>query len=302
MSVIKADLAAGGRQIKGVFNGYYINGVGQFLISGTVKFVVYSDTRDESPVSLLMSPLLPQIGALYVEGGRVFRRIIYKDATPTYVGIEGNYFRWEVTYTVEGINNGDDPTSDSSGNGAEDPVLLNFSITAEKEEYNSAYDLDGKANCNSLGEFFADPIAYNNAIVNFNFTRKEFVNPLGKMNAYWETHNAGTFWGLRPATLKVAEITANATQKLSGTEWEVSYKIQYRRRGWLQEKANTGYYCRTSWGIERAVNEDGSPTDAPVILNADGTRWTGGEVPVTYFRTTYPADFSGLNLPNPFYL
>lgn len=302
MAVIKAELAAGGRQIKGTFNGYYINGVGQFNISGTVNFIVYSDTKDESPVSLLLSPMLPQIGALYVEGGHVFRRVIYKDATPRFTGIEGNYYRWDVTYTLEGISSGNENVNDTDGGTTEDPVLLNFSISAEKEEYASAYDLDGVPNCNSLGEFFADPITFNDAIVNFNFSRKEYANPLPMINAFWQAHNGAPFWGFDVGTLKVAEITASAAQKWSGTEWDVSYKLQYRRRGWAVEKANTGYYCKVGTTIARATNADGSPTDAPIILNLDGTKWTSGTIPCRYFRTTYPRDFSLLGLPNPFLL
>ena len=302
MAVVKAQLAAGGRNIKGTFNGYYINGVGQFNISGTISFIVYSDTADESPVSILSSPLLPQIGALYVEGGRVFRRIVYKDGTPRYVGPEGNYFRWEVVYTLEGRNGDTENVNSEDGETDEDPVLLNFSISAEKEEYASAFDLDGVPNCNSLGDFFADPIIFNTGIVNFNFQRKEYANPLWVINEFWQAHNNNVFWGLPAATLKVAEITANAAEKYSGTEWDVSYKLQYRRRGWLIEKANTGFYYNAGGAKARAINADGSPTDAPIILNVDGTPWTSGVIPCRYFRTTYPKDFNLLNLPNPFYL
>ena len=75
MAVIKADLAIGGRQIKGTFNGYYINNVGQWNIAGSVQYIAYCDKADESPVLLLQSPKLPQIGNLYVEGGKLqYRR------------------------------------------------------------------------------------------------------------------------------------------------------------------------------------------------------------------------------------
>ena len=303
MAVIKADLAIGGRQIKGTFNGYYINNVGQWNIAGAVQYIAYCDKADESPVLLLQSPKLPQIGNLYVEGGTVFRRIIYKDATPRYIGPEGRYFKWEITYTLEGVNSQETVnSSEENGETAEDSVLISFSITSEKETYNAAYDLDGKPNCNSLGEFYADPIAFNTAIVNFNFTRKEYRNPLWKIDAFFETHNMLPYWGFPPGRFKVAEITADAERRLSGTEWNVNYKLQYRRRGWTTEKANTGYYCLEDGYVVRATNDDGSPTDAPVILNADGTRWTSGTIPVQYFRTTYPADFARLRLPNPFKL
>lgn len=302
MAVIKAELAIGGRQIKGTFNGYYINNIGQWNIAGSIQYIVYSDKADESPVLLLQSKKLPQIGNLYVEGGTVFRRIIYKDATPRYIGPEGRYYKWEVNYTLEGVNSQETINGDEDGETVEDSVLINFSITSEKETYSSAYDLDGAPNCNSIGEYFADPITFHTAIVNFNFRRKEYSNPLRKIDAFFETHNNAPFWGFPEGRFKVAEITADAEQRLSGTEWDVNYKLQYRRRGWTTEKANTGYYCVDGGGVVRAYNSDGSPTDAPVILNADGTRWTSGAVPVRNFRTTYPADFNRLNLPNPFTL
>lgn len=302
MTVVKAELAVGGRNIKGTFNGYYVNRVGQWNISGGIKYIAYSDTADESPVRLLQSPLLPQIGNLYVEGGTVFRRIIFKDATPRFVGVEGRFYKWEIDYSLEGINANQNETTNDDGETQEDSVLINFSISAEKEDYNSAFDLDGLPNCNSLGEFFADPIVFKTGICNLNFRRTEYQNPLWKIDEFFETHNDAPFWGFPEGTLKVSEITADATQRLSGTEWDVSYKIQFRKRGWTTEKANTGYYCREDGYIVRATNADGSPTDAPVILNVDGTRWTSGTIPMRHFRTTYPADFSRLGLPNPFSL
>lgn len=295
MAIVKAQLVAGGRQIKKTFTGHYFRGRAVGEISGAIKYEALSDTPYESPLAVLSSALLPQVGDMYVEGGIVFPNVFFKEASPQYVGPFGNCWKWAIDYTLGG-----DDQEEQEEDG--DEVITNFSISVDREEYATAFDLDNQANCNSLGEMFADPLIIQNAIVNFNFQRKEYANPIPRMNRFFNTHNGTTFWDFPPGTWKVAEMTANATEKQSGTEWETSYKLQYRRRGWAIEKANTGFYYNAGTSITRALNEDGSPVDEPIILNADGTKWTGGVVPCKYFRVTYPEDFYALNLPNPFLL
>lgn len=304
MSVIKAGLAAGGRQVKADFNGLYINQVGQMNISGQVVYLVWTDSPADSPILILNSGQIPRVGDNYVEAGVVFRNVIFKDATPRYVGPEGNLYKWQVTYNLSGIikqsTSGEEPPPGTE----DDPVLLDFSFSVDKNQYAEIEDLDGRVNANTLGEYFSDPLIFNEAVVNFEFKRTEYINPLLLADEFYESYNAAPIWGLRAGTLRVLDINAAANVTESRTSWNVVYRIQYRRRGWLTQKANTSLYCydNQQQAFVRISNQDGSPVEQPVLINSNGTLWTGGNVPYLYFRTLYPRDFSGLNLPNPFEL
>lgn len=301
MTVKKAGLAAGGRQVKGTFNGLYINNLGQMNVTGQVVFYAWTDTATESPLMILNSGEVPRIGDNYVEAGQVFRNVIYKSATPRYIGVDGNLFKWSITYDLEGLvtqYDGEDPPPVTN----DDPVLLDFSFSVDKNQYAEIADLDGRINANSLGEYFSDPLIFNEAVVNFEFHRTEYDNPLTLADAFYETYNVAPIWGLRAGTLRVLDINASANVTAARTSWNVVYRLQYRRRGWLVEKANTSLYAydATARTITRITNADGSPTEQPCLINYNGTLWQGGTVPTLSFRTLYPRDFAGLDLPNPF--
>lgn len=313
MGVVSIDVKKDGRQIKQTFTGSYLT---QILIAGsnyqktttpvvkTSGQIVYSvlvDRKDAQPITILSDYRLPQLGAQYVENGVIIKGVNYMDATPRFIGPRGRFWEWEVAYTLGGeFSNA--PTSGSSSSGGEKAAtLLNFSTSMELEDYAVAADLDGVWNCNSIGEFFADPLIVKTGILSLNYSRREYQNPLVKIKNYFQTVNNAAIWGFAAGTLKVADISFSAAQTTEETTYDVQYKIQYRPKGWNVEKANSGLYYNNGTSIVRALNNDGSPVDQPILLALDGTKLaSGAAVPMRSYRVNNLADFAGLDLPSPF--
>lgn len=308
MSVVKVELKKDGRQIKKSFTGQtrtVVRAVGSTIerwtepvvkISGQIVFVVTATRPDELPLTLMSSPQLPQVGALYMEGGTVFANVFYVDGQPRFVGPRGRYWDYEVAYTL----GGDFTASNDSGGDAEE-TLLSFSTSVELEDWASAVDLDGLWNCNSIGDFFADPIVFKTGILTLQYRRREYFNPLSLAEDYFQAVNAVPWHGFPAGTVKVADISFSATQSQTGTTYDVDYKLQYRPRGWSVDKANSGFYYLANGVRARALNDDGSPTDQPILLALDGSRLpAGATVPMKTFRVNALADLNGLNLPNPY--
>lgn len=310
MSVVKVELKQDGRQIKQSFTGQtrtIVRTSGSTVerwtepvvkISGQVVFVVTATRPDELPITLMSAPNLPRVGASYMEGGTVFPNVFYVDGQPRFVGPRGKYWIYEITYTL----GGDFTESNESANGNEtEETLLSFSTSMELEDWASAVDLDGQWNCNSIGDFFADPIIFKTGILTFQYQRREYFNPLELARDYFQAVNSSAWHGFAAGLIKCSDISFNATQKESGSIYDVTYKLQFRPRGWAVDKANMGFYYMANNAKVRALNDDGSPTDQPILLALDGTKLpAGGTVPFKTFRVNALADLNELNLPSPF--
>lgn len=309
MSVVKVELKKDGRQIKKSFTGQTrtlirtVNGTTErraepvVKISGQIVFIVTATRPDELPLTLMSSPQLPQVGALYMEGGTVFANVFYVDAQPRFIGPRGRYWEYEVAYTL----GGDFATNDASSEGGAEETLLSFSTSVELEDWASAVDLDGKWNCNSIGDFFADPIVFKTGILTLTYQRREDFNPLSLSERFFQAVNSVAWHGFAPGLVKCSDISFSATQSTSGTTYDTTYKLQYRPRGWAVDKANTGFYYMVGGAKARALNDDGSPTDQPVLLALDGSRLPAGAAPpMRAFRVNPLDDLNDLNLPDPY--
>ncbi|MGI5998767.1 MAG: hypothetical protein ACOX89_08910, partial [Lutispora sp.] len=294
MSVVKVELKKDGRQIRQSFTGQtrtIIRTIGATTerwtepvvkISGQMTFVVTATRPDELPITLMSAPNLPRVGATYMEGGSVFANVFYVDGQPRFIGPRGKFWEYEVAYTL----GGDFVESNSSaGDGETEETLLSFSTSMELEDWASAVDLDGQWNCNSLGEFFADPILFKTGIITFQYQRREYFNPLALSRQYFQAVNSSAWHGFAPGLIKCSDISFNATQTASGTTYDTTYKLQYRPRGWVIDKANSGFYYMSEGSKVRALNDDGSPTDQPILLALDGSKLAAGAtVPMKPFR------------------
>lgn len=335
MGVKYAELKKDGRKVKQSFTGtwttYIITSGGtttQFTspnvkVSGQVVYCVYCTASIESPLEILRSPLLPHCGDTYVEpyrdGNGVvqirhFPNVYFKNATPQFVGPRGSLWLWEITYDVDGLTNERPQTEE--GDETSETVSLQFSTSMGVEEYASAVDVRGFPNCSTLGEFFADPIMLKYGVLSMTYRRKEFMNPLAKLMTYYKCVNSTPMWGFPAGTILLDDASFSATQYVDQegepcSEYDVTYKFSYKRgyngSGWNVAKANAGmYHKNASNNIVRALNEDGSPTNQPVLLNAAGVRLdsispTSAVNPLMLYYQVYPsADLTALGLPNPF--
>lgn len=312
MSVVKVELKKDGRQIKQSFTGQtrtIIRTIGATTerwtepvvkISGQMTFVVTATRPDELPITLMSAPNLPRVGATYMEGGSVFANVFYVDGQPRFIGPRGKFWEYEVAYTL----GGDFVESNSSvGDGETEETLLSFSTSMELEDWASAVDLDGQWNCNSIGDFFADPIVFKTGILTFQYQRREYSNPLELTRDYFQAVNSSAWHGFAAGLIKCADISFNATQTNYGTTYDTTYKLQYRPRGWAVDKANMGFYYKSGNTKVRALNDDGSPTDQPILLALDGSKLVAGAtVPMKTFRVNVLKDLNDLDLPSPFEL
>lgn len=336
MSVFSAELRKDGRQIKQSFTGtwttYIVTRDGttsrftypNVKVSGQVVYCVYCTEPVESPIQILETNNvgLPKVGDVYVEpyrsgngwSTRVFADVFFKTATPRFVGPRGSRWLWEITYDVDGVTSERPTTHD--GDETSEVTTLSFSTSMGVEEYASSVDVRGFPNCSTLGEFFADPLMLKYGVLSMTYRRKEYSNPLATLLNYYKCINSEPLWNVFPAgTVLLDDASFSATRRADEngdevTDYDVSYKVSYKRgyggSGWNILKANAGLYCLSDGVIFRALNNDGSPCDKPVLLAANGQRLdtispTAAASPLMLDFQVYPsADLSALGLPSPF--
>lgn len=306
--LVKAEYKADGRNVRFTFSGNYVRVVtrsgGNISIarypinnvSGAVVVLALSNDRRDTAFDVAYSPLLPQLGNAYVdERGYVHRNAFFKDLSPRFVGARGNYWEWELTYTIEGTTSNAVETETNE----DVQTILNFSAQIEQEDMAGAVDLDGKWNVNSLNLFFDDPLVFKTGTLAMTYSRREFVNPLLKLASFTNCINATPVWWCPAGTLRVADITTSIQETDVGSTYDVTYKLLYRPSGWNVEKPNSSFYVRSGNSFVRALNDDGSPVEAPVFIALDGTRLSTGTPPFRSFRVYPVADLNALDLPDP---
>ena len=311
MTIRKVDFKADGRNIRETFTGSYIQTVTRTSrkvivqaypvtnLTGTVTFQALSDNKTDTAIEIMQSPLLPQLGNYFVdEKGVVWRSLLYKERAPRYIGVLGNFFLWEVTYTLEGTN------SQNNAEQEDTTVLLNFNASIETFDEAGTVDLDGKYNTNSFGLFFDDPLIYKRGILNLEYSRTEYSTPLSTMLNYLGCINSENLWGFSRGTVRLADMSYTANVTKESTSYDVKYKLQYRPDGWGVTKVNSSYYYRGQDGnIYRALNADGSPNETPILIALDGTPLSSMTMPPSIsFRVYDYANLADLDLPNPFNL
>lgn len=311
MSVVKADVKADGRNIRESFTGSYVRVVtwdsqGRPIvnwypltnISGSVTYAAFSDDPADSSMNVMQSARLPALGAYYCdERGTTWAGVTYSDRSARYIGPRGNYFMWEVSYTLSGS-----PKRESSGEEEEeDTVILNFDASVETYDEADGVDLDNKYNVNSLGFFFEDPLIFKKGILNLNYQRREYSNPLSTILNYLGCINGSGLWGFPIGTVRLSDMSYSSTVTESETTYDVTYRLQYKTAGWNIVKANSSYYYTYNGQMYRALNNDGSPKETPVLIAVDGSLLADGVAPPTRsFRIYNYADLNDLNLPSPF--
>ena len=312
--LVRVEYKADGRNVRFAFSGNYVRvvtrsgdnvNVARYPInnvSGSVVVLALSDDRRDTAFDVAYSPRLPQLGSAYVdERGFVHRDAIFKDISPRFVGARGNFFEWELTYSIEGTtsNSTVENVEDTSDTGEGAQTILNFSAQLEQEDVAGAVDMDGKWNVNSLGLFFDDPLMFKTGTLAMSYSRREFVNPLLKLANFTNCLNSTPIWWCPAGTLRVADITTSIQETDVGSSYDVTYKLLYRPSGWAVEKPNSSFYVKSGNSFVRALNDDGSPVESPVFIALDGTRLSTGTPPFRSFRVYPVADLNLLGLPDP---
>lgn len=306
MIIQRWDVKKDGRQIKKTFTGKWLNGEPVVKISGSLVLVVITSRPDLLPLTLLdlmREAGAPAVGDVYTEGSAWIERTFYADATPRFIGPNGAGWEWEVTYSIGGVYvDAPTPTNSNESNDSNE-TLLTFTSSIELEDYASAADLNGEWNCNSNGEFFADPLIFKNGVLTMVYNYREYANPLETSRRFFQKVNADAWYSFPAGSVKCADINFTATQTAQETYYDTTYKLQYRPLGWTVDKANSGFYYLNGSSLTRALNADGSPTSEPVLLNAQGGLLASGNPPVIKrFVVNASENFDDLNLPDPFSL
>ena len=307
MGVLKATFKIGGTTIKQTYTGAFIrvvihdssgitvNKYPIYNVSGTVTYCVLTDDATATDFQILNSVLLPVLGSRYVDQkGNVYNGVFYKDNTARYIAPVGNGYLWEVTYNVSGDFSNVEPPEDSE-------TILTFSASIELQDEARAVDLRGDYNANSIGLFFDDPLIIKRGILNLNYQRREYSNPINKITNYTNHINSAEIWGFPAGTVLCSSISASITMTETETAYDVSYALQYNPNSWHVAKANSSYYVLGSNGYTRAMNYDGSPAETPRFIALNGAELPGGTAPLWRTFQVYPyADLNDLDLPDPF--
>lgn len=287
--------------IKGT--GTSVNGVQIVKPSGALVYEVLSDDPTDDEFSMGWSPLLPQIGETLVLNGRPLDGVFVTEYTPKFEGPQGNLWRWTFRYTLGGEWAHNEHITNEDEKKDEQKELGSFDYSVEYNDLASKFDVAGRRNVNTLGDWFADPLLLKEATVNFNFTFQTKNNPLSITQKYNDTVNSVPLWGLPAGTVRATNISASCQLLSTGNQWSVNYTLAYRPNGWSERRANAGYYYLSNGSPTVALNADGSPKDAPVLLDANGGLLAADAEPYYItFQTFHAVDLNDLNLPNPFNL
>ena len=283
--------------------GVSINGVQIVKPSGELVYEVLSDDPTDAEFSMAWSPLLPQIGETLVLNGRPLKGVFVTGYVPKFEGPQGNLWRWTFRYKLGGEFSRNSHTTNEDANKNEQKELGSFDYSVEYGDLASKFDVAGRRNVNTLGDWFADPLLLKEATVNFNFTFQTENNPLPITQAYNDAVNSAPLWGLPIGTVRATNISASCQLLTTGNQWSVNYTLAYRPNGWFERRANAGYYYLSNGSPTVALNADGSPKDAPVLLDANGGLLAANAEPYYIeFQTFQMKDLNELNLPNPFNL
>ena len=310
--LVKADFKVDGRNVRLTFSGSFVRVVTKSArgvsiqkypinnVSGSVVVVALSDDKRDTAFDVCYSPRVPQLGSAYVdERGVTHTDIIFKDFSPRFVGPRGNFFEWEITYTIAGVTSATTTETPQSNDAS---TILSFSAQIEQEETAGAVDLDGKYNVNSLGLFYDDPLIFKRGTLAMKYSRREYTNPLALIPTFTNAINSRAMWFCDVGTLRVVDITATINESVNETSYNVDYNLAFRPQGWAVVKPNSSYYIRSGNNLTRALNSDGSPTETPTLIALDGTPLTTGTPPYRAFRVYPFADLTALDLPDPRYL
>ena len=302
MAVVKVERRAGARLLQINGTGTIVNGRAVEKPTGQLVYDVYSDDKTDNEFVMQSSPLLPWVGNTLVMDGQVIGGVYVTGYTPTYVGPAGNLFKWEFCYTLGGEFSANNQQTTAEKEETQVKELGSFSYSVELSDVASKFDVAGRRNVNTLGEWFADPLLLSRATVKFNYTFETTANPLKITEIYNNSINSEPLWGLPSGTV-LAQISGSARLLATGNTWSVNYVLSYRPDGWFERRANAGNYYVYGNSVVRATNDDGSPKDAPVLLDANGALLAANAEPFFLDFQLYNArDLNDLELPNPFNL
>lgn len=287
--------------IKGT--GTSVNGVQIVKPTGALVYEVLSDDPTDDEFSMGWSPLLPQLWETLVLNGRPLDGVFVTEYTPKFEGPQGNLWRWTFRYTLGGEWSHNEHITNEDEKKDEQKELGSFDYSVEYNDLASKFDVAGRRNVNTLGDWFADPLLLKEATVNFNFTFQTKSNPLPITQKYNDTVNSAPLWGLPAGTVRATNISASCQLLSTGNQWSVNYTLAYRPNGWTERRANAGYYYMLNGSPTVAMNADGSPKNEPVLLDANGGLLAATAEPYFIeFQTFQTQDLNELNLPNPFNL
>lgn len=289
----------------GVYKVVTIGGVTTYTAlpnaTASQTFEVLSDDRYDGAWAVYNADNLPKLGATYMENGVLVGGLTCSSVKPTFKGVFGNYFAWEVVCDYGGNRS-------QGASQPQDNELLNFNYSVELVDYYNPCDYYGHPNTNTFGEFFDEPINNPNGCMTLTYQMKSQYNPLPLARDYFNSVNGTMMWGwAEPYTVKVESITGSCSVKQSTTEWTNTFVLKVMGGGWYLPKANSShFYLDANGQLQRALNADGSPTDEPVLINKDGTLYNPKSIyDAPYYIQFEPyrmCDLNELYLPDPYSL
>lgn len=180
-----------------------------------------------------------------------------------------------------------------------------FTDTTQKITYSSGeddntdgrYDLDGKPNVNSVGDFFENKLPLKNIFHVYNYS---FTATATQAQLIYSANNTtnSDIWFTRPiGTCLLRNFKADRFLYTQNEfRYNVSFEIAYNLNGWKYYQADCGYYDDNGPLYE----EDGAQRSTPELLDGNGEVLPPGDDPFLIdFKIYGSSSFTALTLDDP---
>ncbi len=170
-------------------------------------------------------------------------------------------------------------------------------VAWESERVEEVADLDRNGNpiLNTAGQPYDPPLMRDYKLRTLVYTRNEPTFDWSLSLDYEDTINSSTFLGKPAFTWRVLDIDARRAFEEGELFWVVTYRLQYKRRGWKRKVMSLGFKDKDGKEI---LDEHGNRPSEPWKLDANGDPIKAAGAPghTQTFEIFDHVDFTPLNI------
>lgn len=272
------------------------------------RHLVWTDTRQDGPLTAAGAIGLPQVGQVYQTANEFHPLLFCRDVSLDRKNSKGRVWVWESDYRTPDPNRREEEKPNYDNPEFELPEISDGSIAEMVDIKKDAEDED-RLFRNSAGYPFLPQPKVEAFWPTLTITRNETIyqNFMAKKLFYQGRVASDSFWGFAPLTARCLRVESTLqTRVVPNTEGRVkqaflraTYEFMFKE-SWKHEELDQGYYYRTgtspNYKYHPIRTEDGSE---PLLWNLNGSGGKGTpEDPVfLLFDIHKRAPFAALNLP-----